>query len=45
MWGRCKVLNSSTEDLRNAVTQLHNRINKLENVLGYYNGAEIVSNY
>lgn len=42
---KCKVLGQSTEELRTTVTTLHNRINRLEGVLGYYSGAEIVSNY
>lgn len=45
MWKHCKSLNSSTEELKNIITNLHNRINRLENALGYYNGADIVSNY
>jgi chromosome segregation ATPase len=45
MWKNCKSLNKSTEELKNIITNLHNRINHLENALGYYNGADIVSNY
>jgi predicted RNase H-like nuclease (RuvC/YqgF family) len=45
MWSKCKALGQSSEELKNIITNLHNRINRLENVLGFYSGAEIVSNY
>lgn len=29
MWSRCKSLGHSTEELKNTITNLHNRINRL----------------
>jgi peptidoglycan hydrolase CwlO-like protein len=45
MWKNCKNLTKNTSELKNIITNLHNRINRIENALGYYNGADIVSNY
>lgn len=45
LWNKCKQLQADSEELKGVISNLNGRLSCLENVLGYYNGSEIVSQY